>query len=94
MGTYTLIPGLHPPSTFGPRGAGAWEFAKLGISQEIPILAIQEVGLKEHELQALCKFLNKTGYRAYEAPAVLRSGTGEASFSWSIKTLLSAYLEP
>ena len=55
------------------RGAGAWEFAKLGISQQIPILAIQEVGLKEHELQALCKFVDRKGYRAYEAPAVLRS---------------------
>ena len=51
------------------RGAGSWEFVKLGISQQIPIFAIQEVGLRGHELQALLtRDATHTGGRPFHAP--------------------------
>ena len=39
---------------------------------QIPILAIQETGLKESEQLALQRFAEGKGYRAYAASAVLR----------------------
>ena len=54
------------------KGAGAWELVRLGISKQIPILAIQETGLKESEQLALQRFAEGKGYRAYAASAILR----------------------
>ena len=49
------------------RGPGVWEFSKMGFKQRISVLAIQEVGLKMHELQAFMRFAEAGGYRSFFA---------------------------